>query len=382
MRIPGVGVRWAFGIVGLAGVMGQAALLTVPAQHKTIAGALRQAEAGDTVLVAPGLYQEHLELVDEVTLLGEDREKSIIWGTPSKPVVRAASRAVIKNLTIKGGRVGIQCDNQSMVIEANVISDNMESGIHCVLSLPAIRNNLICRNKWTGVFCESGRSFKASIENNIIAENGYSGISLAGNSLVEIQNNIIFANRRFGIWVSKGSAKSRIMYNNFYENREQVNRFAVINNTNISRHPAFAALVPSSWDYLHPLAFPLEGLGREGGDIGIVSEQQLQARLVDEDRDGILSDKDKCALVAEDFDGFEDEDGCPDFDNDNDGIYDADDNCPDKAEDADGYKDSDGCPDNDNDGDGIADAQDKCPMQPETMNGFLDEDGCPDEAPQ
>ena len=96
----------------------------------------------------------------------------------------------------------------------------------------------------------------------------------------------------------------------------------------------------------------------------------------DADGDGILDDVDKCPNEPEDFDGFEDEDGCPDPDNDGDGILDADDKCPNEPEDFDGFEDEDGCPEPDNDGDGVPDAEDKCPMTP----GPASNDGCPEKA--
>jgi len=65
-------------------------------------------------------------------------------------------------------------------------------------------------------------------------------------------------------------------------------------------------------------------------------------------------------------------------DSDHDGIPDAVDYCPNSAEDKDGVDDEDGCPDADNDGDRIPDRDDKCPNEPETYNGFEDTDGCPD----
>jgi OmpA-OmpF porin, OOP family len=102
----------------------------------------------------------------------------------------------------------------------------------------------------------------------------------------------------------------------------------------------------------------------------------------DPDKDGIAGAADQCPNEAEDKDGFQDEDGCPDPDNDGDGIPDESDKCPNEAEDKDGFQDEDGCPDPDNDGDGVPDAADKCPDQPETVNGFEDEDGCPDEIPE
>ncbi|MBD3319747.1 MAG: OmpA family protein [Chitinivibrionales bacterium] len=98
----------------------------------------------------------------------------------------------------------------------------------------------------------------------------------------------------------------------------------------------------------------------------------------DDDRDGIKNKDDRCPKDAEDIDGFEDSDGCPDEDNDKDGIADKDDKCPNEAEDKDGFKDEDGCPDSDNDEDGIVDIKDKCPLVAEDFDGFEDKDGCPD----
>jgi outer membrane protein OmpA-like peptidoglycan-associated protein len=99
----------------------------------------------------------------------------------------------------------------------------------------------------------------------------------------------------------------------------------------------------------------------------------------DRDGDGILDEDDLCPKNAEDFDGFNDLDGCPDPDNDGDRIMDTMDQCPDLPEDFDGFQDEDGCPEADNDGDGIIDGRDQCPEQAEDLDGFEDEDGCPEE---
>jgi outer membrane protein OmpA-like peptidoglycan-associated protein len=98
----------------------------------------------------------------------------------------------------------------------------------------------------------------------------------------------------------------------------------------------------------------------------------------DRDGDGLADDVDRCPDQAEDRDGFQDEDGCPDPDNDNDGIADANDRCPNEPEDKDGFQDGDGCADPDNDGDGIPDAKDRCPNDAEDKDSFQDDDGCPD----
>ena len=98
----------------------------------------------------------------------------------------------------------------------------------------------------------------------------------------------------------------------------------------------------------------------------------------DNDKDGVKDLADKCPNIPEDLDGYEDADGCPEDDNDKDGIKDVDDKCPNEPEDMDGYEDLDGCPELDNDDDGIPDATDKCPNEPEDLDGYEDQDGCPE----
>lgn len=100
----------------------------------------------------------------------------------------------------------------------------------------------------------------------------------------------------------------------------------------------------------------------------------------DNDQDGVPDNLDGAPDAPEDYDGFQDADGVPDPDNDQDGILDRNDLCPDQAEDFDGHDDQDGCPDDfrDRDGDGIEDSVDACPDTPEDLDGFEDQDGCPD----
>jgi OOP family OmpA-OmpF porin len=66
-------------------------------------------------------------------------------------------------------------------------------------------------------------------------------------------------------------------------------------------------------------------------------------------------------------------------DQDGDRIRDDADQCPTRAEDRDGFDDRDGCPDLDDDADGIVDTVDQCVRDAETRNGWEDDDGCPDQ---
>jgi len=111
--------------------------------------------------------------------------------------------------------------------------------------------------------------------------------------------------------------------------------------------------------------------------VGISRQFSIGGR--DQDDDGIVDRKDSCPMSPEDLDGYQDSDGCPEFDNDGDGIPDELDGAPDEAEDFDGWEDDDGIPDPDNDQDGILDRWDMCPNEAEDFDGHRDEDGCPDD---
>lgn len=113
--------------------------------------------------------------------------------------------------------------------------------------------------------------------------------------------------------------------------------------------------------------------------------------VIDRDGDTIPDETDACPDIPEDFDGDQDQDGCPEEsskDTDSDGILDSDDKCPEAAEDRDSYQDEDGCPDPDNDFDTVLDKEDACPLQPgpATNNGCpvvdRDNDGLPNDLDQ
>jgi OOP family OmpA-OmpF porin len=52
------------------------------------------------------------------------------------------------------------------------------------------------------------------------------------------------------------------------------------------------------------------------------------------------------------------------------------------AENRNGVEDEDGCPEEDSDRDGIPDTRDRCPRSAEIINFYQDDDGCPDEKPE
>lgn len=356
--------------------------IVVPHDFPTIESAFGQADEGDTIYVTKGIYYENIALADNVVLQGQDMVNTIIDGKRSGPCVLGADGATIMNFTIRNGTTGILCKNTRPIIKRNLIVDNKGAGIHALMSLPDVNNNIIYRNEWTGIFLESARGTRTSIDHNVILENGYCGIFCAHRTEVLVRNNVLLANKQYGIFIAPEARKTRIINNNIFDNRLPFNSNAVVHQSNISKEPIFVSEGHPDYNYFVQSVSPCKGSGENGTDIGLITEQMVEAFTTDKDGDGIPDDVDQCPDVAEDMDNFEDIDGCPDYDNDQDGIYDAQDQCPNEAEDRDGFQDVDGCPDLDNDKDKIVDADDACPNNPETVNGYKDTDGCPDEKPQ
>jgi parallel beta-helix repeat protein len=160
------------------------ATLHVPGDYPTIQAALMSALPDDTVLVAPGIYFEHITWpsTNGIKLLSE-------YG-PDTTIIDAAgalrcitmnvsmdSSTIISGFTIRNGNMadggGISCVGASPCITDNIISYNSYgSGIWIDSGDPLISNNIITHNTGVdggGIFC---RMFSnPRILNNLIEHN-------------------------------------------------------------------------------------------------------------------------------------------------------------------------------------------------------------------
>jgi len=150
---------------------------------------------------------------------------------------------------------------------------------------------------------------------------------------------------------------------------------------------------------VHPLGnVTATGTPTSGSLAGSTSDFSAPfAALTNLDGDGVFDAVDACVSVPEDQDAFQDSDGCPDPDNDADGICDAGMttvgctgsdqgrylwqaplggtvDCRNVAEDFDSFHDDDGCPEPDNDYDTFPDGTDDCPA----TDGTVGADGIAD----
>jgi outer membrane protein OmpA-like peptidoglycan-associated protein len=258
--------------------------IRVPGDYKTISDALGNADAGDTVFVKRGVYNENVTLVMDVVLKGEDPLTTIIDGGRWGPTVMGVTESEISHFTIRNGTEGILCENTGgLYIHDNIILDNHATGVAAFISLPEIANNVIYGNRWSGILAWGAKSLDSKIEHNVVLRNGYSGLALKGPSNVVAVNNIFMENHYYGVFADPASGQTRMDYNNIYKNYYPFNRFIKVNRTNVSLDPVFRN--PSIFNpnfFVQPKS-PMVKRGQNRRDIGLIEDiSVVRPKIVEE----------------------------------------------------------------------------------------------------
>jgi parallel beta-helix repeat protein len=205
--------------------------IIVPDNFSSILAALEESDAGDTIYVKNGIYKENIALVDNVALIGEDKEKTIIKGNRKQPVVVGADSTIIQNFTITNGSVGIFCKSTTPFIVGNLIKKNRNAGIHAIFNLPEIIGNEIQNNGQFGIFLHLVHGCKTSILSNTITGHSHSGIYCYNHTDVLIARNTFLRNRYYGVF-TRDSRNVRIFENTFSKNKFPFNHMAICDNSN------------------------------------------------------------------------------------------------------------------------------------------------------
>ncbi len=188
----------------------QATVINIPDDYETINEGIAASIDGDTVLVAPGEYEEIISLQGKNILLTSSNG-------PNASIIAGAvlfengedSTCVLRGFKIVGnsGYSGVQCNNTSPIIEGNIITRHIGlacSGVSIRNSNCIIRDNIISDNHNTqyggGIYIDGNGSI---ITRNLIQDNevyqylGYGGgIFLQGTA--SISYNLLINNVAVG----------------------------------------------------------------------------------------------------------------------------------------------------------------------------------------
>lgn len=177
-----------------------ASTLNVPAAYPTIQAAINAALDGDTVLVAPGTYNERIDFSGKniVVQSSGGRDVTVIDGGAGGVVVKLVADPgeipTLRGFTVRnggGGSVtpddgGIDTSGGPALIENNLVTSNTfcdGGGIEAAFSAATIRNNTITNNRQQG--CSGG--------------SGGGGVSIRGAGTVQLLGNVIEGNQH-GSW--------------------------------------------------------------------------------------------------------------------------------------------------------------------------------------
>jgi parallel beta-helix repeat protein len=172
-------------------------VIYVPADYPAIQEAINSATSGDTIFVYKGIYYEHVVINKSVSLVGEDRDLTIIDGSGTGSVISIT----VNNVTLKGFTI----KNSGMY--------PYDSGIHVEHS----SGSIISHNKITNN--SNGIGFYTSSNNvvwgNTISSNDYDGIGFYTSSNNVVWGNTISSNDYNGIYLAFISRNNTIYCNNF-----------------------------------------------------------------------------------------------------------------------------------------------------------------------
>lgn len=180
-------------------------MIYVPDTYETIQKAVDAANPGDTIIVRPGIYGENIFINKTLTLIGKDRNTTIIDGGGSGNVIciRSSNVAII-NFTVQNSGDG------------RVNPD--DSGIFLFRAIyTTIRNNIL-RNNNIGAHLRQGSNNTLLID-NIILNNGASGIRLADNDDFNYIIGNTLQNNTMGVEIQPSSTYNTLFHNNFILNK-------------------------------------------------------------------------------------------------------------------------------------------------------------------
>jgi len=181
--------------------------IMVPDDYSTIQEAIDAASDGDTIFVKSGTYYGHVIIDKSLTLVGQNRNTTILDGNGTRTVVNVKANSVSINgfLIRNSGFRGINIDSFDLCTISNNILANTSGGIRAASSSNnIIRNNIIGRMQassigGTGIaLCVSSAYNIIPSTNNTISNNTIcsyrSGIGFHYSNNSTIQGNTIINN--------------------------------------------------------------------------------------------------------------------------------------------------------------------------------------------
>lgn len=219
--------------------------------YSSIKDAVNNCEDGDIIVVGQGTYKERILISESVTLLGENKEKTIIDADKlDYAIYIAADSVTIKNFTIKNTddvgyiNAGIYVNSNNNMIANNNILDSKMYGVyvyngsnnsfvdnffsnnkfgiyavgigHIKIKNLNILDNICLNNSELGIYLRF--SYNSTIKNNIISGSNYGlNMQYSGRNIISFN---LFTKNNLGLFFCCGSENNIVFKNSFVDNYE------------------------------------------------------------------------------------------------------------------------------------------------------------------
>ncbi|BAY27132.1 hypothetical protein NIES2100_69540 [Calothrix sp. NIES-2100] len=188
---------------------------TAAAPYKTITFALKQAQAGTVIQLAPGTYDQQsgeifpLLLKSGVTLRGDEASKG--------QAIQITGGGFYTSKTFARQDITILGDNGTTIAGVSITNPNTRgTGVWVESTNPLITNNTFTKSVRDGVFVTGTGNPK--IEGNIFVQNTGNGVSVTKSAQGEIRNNL-FQDTGFGIAIG-GASTPLVVENQIIQNQD------------------------------------------------------------------------------------------------------------------------------------------------------------------
>ncbi len=230
-----------------------------PGNYTSIQEAIDNSSNGYTIYVYNKTYNENLDTkLKKITLLGEDREITVVQGQGTNPTVKiGTSEVTITGFTLNGvtpeSAIEVATLSSSILINDNKIQQGGYGvKLDASTNKVTISDNILSDQVYAGIQA-TGTSYSV-ISENVIKGSGGQGIDLGiGSNHNSILNNTIINNAKEGIFIEGiGSTVNTVSGNNVSGNQVGIRMTTggtnTIKNNNIQGSAMEGLLIKSSSD--------------------------------------------------------------------------------------------------------------------------------------
>lgn len=197
-----------------------------PGNFTAIQDAINAAVAGDIVFVYNGTYNESVAITKTISLMGEDRDSTVIDGGGVGDVIYIFAHWVnVSGFTVRNSGTGMSAMDAGIDVHSvrncsitnNIVTNNKNYGIHVDSSADTLVTDNIVTSNWApGIHLWLGR--RTSVLNNSVYSNIGLGIRIYDSNSNTIANNNITSNGGWGIMLDNPTSGNLIYHNSIVGN--------------------------------------------------------------------------------------------------------------------------------------------------------------------